>query len=126
MLKARMTAEQIELREGLEPTLVANKIANAVALGEGLPETFFDYGCVPQESRAEVYELTKSVKDACGRHLAVIVEIGGTLRRAKELLGHANFLPWLKAFVGPSAPPGTTWASPLTFRTKRQILPIWT
>ena len=66
-------------------------------MGEGLPETFFDYGCVPQESRAEVYELTKSVKDARGRHLAVIVEIGGTLRRAKELLGHGNFLPWLKA-----------------------------
>jgi hypothetical protein len=68
MLKARMTAEQIQLREGLEPTLVANEIARAVALGEGLPETFFDYGCVPQESRAEVYELTKSVKDARGRH----------------------------------------------------------
>ena len=99
MLKARMTAEQIQLREGLEPTLVANKIARAVALGEGLPETFFDYGCVPQESRAEVYELTKSVKDARGRHLAVIVEIGGALRRAKELLGHGNFLPWLKAEV---------------------------
>ena len=99
MLKARMTAEQIQLREGLEPTLVANEIARAVALGEGLPETFFDYGCVPQESRAEVYELTKSVKDARGRHLAVIVEIGGTLRRAKELLGHGNFLPWLKAEV---------------------------
>ena len=97
MLKARMTAEQIQLREGLEPTLVANKIASAVALGEGLPETFFDYDCVPQESRAEVYELTKSVKDARGRHLAVIVEIGGALRRAKELLGHGNFLPWLKA-----------------------------
>ena len=32
MLNARMTAEQIELREGLEPTLVANKIARAVAL----------------------------------------------------------------------------------------------
>ncbi len=72
-----MTAEQIQLREGLERTLVANKIARAVALGEGLPETFFDYGCVPQQSRAEVYELTKSVKDARGRRLAVIVEIGG-------------------------------------------------
>jgi hypothetical protein len=92
-----MTAEQIELREGLEPTLVANKIARAVALGEGLPETFFDYGCVPRESRAEVYEPVKSVKDARGRHLAVIVEIGGALRRAKEPLGHGNFLPWLKA-----------------------------
>ena len=36
MLKARMTAEQIQLREGLEATLVANEIARAVALGEGL------------------------------------------------------------------------------------------
>ena len=98
MLKTRTTAEQIQLREGLEPTLVANEIASAVALGEGLPETFFDYGCVPQESRAEVYELTKSVKDARGRHLAVIVNIGA-LRRAKELLGHGNFQPWLKAEV---------------------------
>ena len=51
MLKARMTAEQIQLREGLEPTLVANEIARAVALGEGLPETFFDYGCVPRKPR---------------------------------------------------------------------------
>ena len=39
----------------------------------------------------------EGVKDARGRHLAVIVEIGGTLRRAKELLGLGNFLPWLKA-----------------------------
>jgi hypothetical protein len=85
------------LREGLEPTLVADEIARAVALGEGLPETFFDYGCVRPESRAEVYELTKSVNDARGRHLAIIVEIGGALCRAKELLGHGNFLPWLKA-----------------------------
>ena len=69
-----------------------------VALGEGLPETFFDYGCVPQEIRAEVYELTKSVKDARGRHLAVHRrDRPGTLRRAKELLGHGYFLPWLKA-----------------------------
>ena len=96
MLKARRTAKQIQLKEGLERTLVASEIARAVALGEGPPETFFDYGCVPQENRAEVYELTKSVKDARGRHLAVIVEIGGTLRRAKELLGHGNFLPWVK------------------------------
>ena len=79
------------MREGLEPTLVANEIARAVALGEGLPETFFDYGCVPQESRSEVYELTKSVKDARDRHLAVIVEIGGTAEGQ-----------------GPSAPSGTT------------------
>jgi hypothetical protein len=97
MLKARMTTEQIELGEGLEPTLVANKIARAVALGEGLPETFFDYGCVPQESRAEIHELTKSLKRAAGRHLAIIVEIGEGLLRAKELLGHGNFLPWLQA-----------------------------
>ena len=97
MLKVRMTVEQIQLREGLEPALVANEIARAVALGEGLPETFFDYGCVPQESRAEVHELTKSVKNARGRHLAVIVEIGGALCRAKELLDHCDFLPWLKA-----------------------------
>jgi Protein of unknown function (DUF3102) len=64
-------------------------------LGEGLPETFFDYGRIPQEIRAEVHELTKSVKDAHGRHLAVIVEIGEALLRTKELLGHGYFLPWL-------------------------------
>ena len=97
MLKAHVTAEQIELSEGLNPRLVANEIASAVAFGEGLPETFFDYSCVPQESRAEVHELTKNLKCAAGRHFAVIVEIGAGLLRAKKLLGHGNFLPWLQA-----------------------------
>ena len=97
MLKTRMTAGQIELREGVEAALVANKIARAVALGEGLPESDFDYAGVPQESRAEVHKLTASFKRATGKHFAVIVEIGEDLSKAKELLGHGNFLPWLQA-----------------------------
>ena len=97
MSKAHITAEQIEVREGLEPTLVANKIATAVALGEGLPETDFDYDSVPAQNRDEVHRLTKSLKGAVGRNFAVIVEIGDSLWKAKELVGHGNFLPWLQA-----------------------------
>ena len=92
-----MTAGQIELREGVEAALVANKIARAVALGEGLPESDFDYAGVSQESRAEVHKLMRILKRATGKHFAVIVEIGEDLSKAKELLGHGNFLPWLQA-----------------------------
>jgi hypothetical protein len=81
----------------IQATLLGNKIAEVVALGEGLSESFFDYGCVPQENQAEVHELTKSVKSARRVQLAAQVEIGESLLRAKELLGHGNFLPWLNA-----------------------------
>jgi hypothetical protein len=81
----------------IKAALLTNEIAEVVALGEGLSESFFDYGCVPQENRAEVHELTKSVKSARRVQLAAMVEIGESLLRAKELLGHGNFLPWLKA-----------------------------
>jgi hypothetical protein len=81
----------------IKAALLTNEIAEVVALGEGLSESFFDYGCVPQENRAEVHELTKSVKSSRRVQLAAMVEIGESLLRAKELLGHGNFLPWLRA-----------------------------
>jgi Protein of unknown function (DUF3102) len=81
----------------IKAALLTNKIAEVVALGEGLPETFFDYGEVQAENRAELQTLTRDIKRAFGRHLEAIVEIGEGLLKAKELLGHGNFLPWLAA-----------------------------
>jgi Protein of unknown function (DUF3102) len=81
----------------IKDALLANKIAEAVALGEGLAETFFDYGEVQAGNRAELQTLTGQIKRAIGGHLKAIVEIGEGLLKAKELLGHGNFLPWLAA-----------------------------
>jgi Protein of unknown function (DUF3102) len=76
---------------------VSVKLAEVAAFGEGLPESFFDYGEVPEANRDELHQLTAGIKNATRRHLAVLVEIGERLLRAKEIAGHGNFLPWLAA-----------------------------
>ena len=67
------------------------------ALGEGLPETWFDYNKVPEANRAELRQITANVKNSTRRQLAAVVENGEGLLRAKEIAGHGNFLPWLAA-----------------------------
>jgi hypothetical protein len=81
----------------IQATLLANKIAEVAAFGEGLPEAFFDYGEVPEANRDELNQLTAGIKNAIRQHFAAIVEIGESLLRAKEIAGHGNFLPWLAA-----------------------------
>ncbi len=76
---------------------VSVKLAEVAAFGEGLPESFFDYGEVPEANRDELHQLTAGIKSATRRHLAVLAEIGERLLRAKEIAGHGNFLPWLAA-----------------------------
>ncbi len=76
---------------------VSVKLAEVAAFGEGLPESFFDYGEVPEANRDELHQLTAGIKNATRRHLAVIAEIGKSLLRAKKIAGHGNFLPWLAA-----------------------------
>jgi len=76
---------------------VANVIARVAALGKGLPETDFDYAAVPAENVAEINKLVSRIRATHRRHLEAVYEIGADLLRAKELLGHGNFLPWLQA-----------------------------
>jgi hypothetical protein len=74
-----------------------SEIARVAALGNGLSETDFDYAVVPAENVAEINKLVSRIKAAHKRHLEAVYEIGADLLRAKELLGHGNFLPWLQA-----------------------------
>jgi hypothetical protein len=74
-----------------------SEIARVAALGNGLSETDFDYAVVPAENVAEINKLVSRIKASHKRHLEAVYEIGADLLRAKELLGHGNFLPWLQA-----------------------------
>jgi hypothetical protein len=74
-----------------------NEIARVAALGNGLSETDFNYAAVPAENVAEINKLVTRIKASHKRHLEAVYEIGADLLRAKELLGHGNFLPWLQA-----------------------------
>jgi Protein of unknown function (DUF3102) len=76
---------------------VSIRLAEVAAFGEGLPETWFDYEKVPGASRAELQQITANVKNAIRQHFAVLLGIGESLLRAKEIAGHGNFLPWLEA-----------------------------
>ncbi|MGA2793921.1 MAG: DUF3102 domain-containing protein [Roseiarcus sp.] len=75
----------------------AEEIARMAALGKGLSETDFDYAAVPAENVAEINKLVSRIRATHRRHLEAVYEIGADLLRAKELLGHGNFLPWLQA-----------------------------
>jgi hypothetical protein len=81
----------------LQIGVAANELARVATLGEGLPKTDFDYAGVPTENVAEINKLASRIKATRKRHLEAIFEIGADLVRAKELLGHGNFLPWLQA-----------------------------
>ena len=69
MLKARMTAEQIQLREGLEPTLVANKIAQGqISAGiAGGVDTVSDAPIAVSEGLRTALLSANSAKDQAGR-----------------------------------------------------------
>jgi hypothetical protein len=60
-------------------------------------DTIFDYQSVPEESRKEINYLVSRIRESAAIQLGIAVDVGNDLLRAKELLGHSNFLPWLKA-----------------------------
>jgi Protein of unknown function (DUF3102) len=95
--KNKLPPRDEEADRRIRAALLTNEIARVVALGEGMPATFFDYGDVAAENRDALQKLTKNLKAAVGRHLKIVVEIGEGLLAAKELLGHGNFSPWLQA-----------------------------
>ena len=109
----------------ISAAMTANKIAEVVAIGEGLPETFFDYNRVPQENRAAALALTKSLKTAFRKHLAAMVEVGEGLMKQKEQVGPGNFeLGCQPRFNGPRDTPDTTWLSRASSKAERKIFPF--
>ena len=74
-----------------------SEIARVAALGNRLSETEFDYAIVPVKNVSEINRLVSRIKAAHKRHLEAVYEIGADLLRAKDLLGHGNFLAWLQA-----------------------------
>jgi Protein of unknown function (DUF3102) len=75
----------------------ADEPADAVESDEGLPQANFNYAAVPPENVAEIGMLVTRIKTSRRRHVEAVHDVGAALLRAKELLGHGNFLPWLQA-----------------------------
>lgn len=86
-----------EADQHIKAALLSNRIASAAPLGEGLPESFFDYGEIPTAAAADLHKIVSRVRRLHNSHVAAIVEIGNELAKAKALLGHGNFTPWLQA-----------------------------
>ncbi len=85
-----------ELNRRQQDEAAANEIARVVTLGGASPGSDFDYAGVPTENVAEITKLVSRIRAMHKRHLEAVYEIGADLLRAKELLGHGNFLPWLQ------------------------------
>jgi hypothetical protein len=90
-------ATEEELNRRLQDKAAAGEIARVAGQGKGPTETHFQYAGVPAESVAEITKLVFRIRATHKRHLEAVYEIGADLLRAKELLGHGNFLPWLQS-----------------------------
>ena len=89
----RTSRSPIAGRRGRRPEAVAE----VVEYGEGLPHAHFDYAPVPAENVGEIQMLVLRIKASRRRHVEAVHDVGAALLRAKQLLGHGNFLPWLQA-----------------------------
>jgi hypothetical protein len=69
----------------------------AAEFEEGPPQANFDYAAASAENVAEITMLVSRIKASRKRHVEAVHDVGLDLLRAKELLGHGNFLPWLQA-----------------------------
>jgi hypothetical protein len=56
----------------------------------------FYYQSLPAESRKEIESLVRNIRDNGHQKLGAVIDIGNDLTRIKTLLGHRNFLPWLR------------------------------
>jgi hypothetical protein len=83
--------------EAIRAAIERNEIVSSVAEGDGLPETWFDYSVVAADKHKELHEIVSRVKAASRTLTEQIIRIGGDLIKAKAILGHGNFLPWLQA-----------------------------
>jgi Protein of unknown function (DUF3102) len=75
----------------------AEEIADVAEPDEGSHETHFDYAAAPADNVVELTKLVARIKASRKRHIEAVHDVGAALLRAKELLGHGNFLPWLQA-----------------------------
>lgn len=86
-----------EWAERTQPETERAPIAHAPEFDEGPPQLNFDYVGVPAENVAEIGKLVSRIKASRKRHVEAVHDVGADLLRAKKLLGHGNFLPWLQA-----------------------------
>jgi hypothetical protein len=66
------------------------------APGEAAGTAAFDYQAIPEENRDEVHAIVGRIRTNLRRVLETAVAIGLDLTRARDLVGHGNFLAWLK------------------------------
>jgi hypothetical protein len=82
---------------GPQTATMAVEIADVSEPYAGLRESNFDYAGMPAENVAEIDSLILRIRASRRRHVEAVHDVGADLLRAKELLGHGNFLPWLQA-----------------------------
>lgn len=86
-----------ELARRVQDQAAAGEIGRVSALGKNPTAAAFQYEGVPVENVAELAKLVFRIRASHRRHLEAVYEIGADLLRAKELLGHGKFLPWLQS-----------------------------
>ena len=74
--------------------LVADTAVEPLPKGEP-----FDYALAPAGSEGELRTIAASVQGIRHRVIGEVIEIGAKLARAKAVLGHGHFGPWLRAEV---------------------------
>ena len=81
------------------------ELAEVAALGEGLPETWFDYNEVPEAKRAELREIAGNIKNTLADSSRPSWKTA-RVYRARRNRGHGNLLPgWRPSFFGQNALP---------------------
>jgi Protein of unknown function (DUF3102) len=73
------------------------ELASEPEFEDNSPPLNYDYSGVPAKNVAEISVLVSRIRASRKRHVEAVQEIGANLLRAKHLLGHGNFLPWLQA-----------------------------
>jgi hypothetical protein len=63
----------------------------------------FNYELVPAGSRDIVMEYVASIRSRIDRQKSDIIAMGHDLLKAKEAVGHGNFLPWISSEFGMTA-----------------------
>ncbi|MCG6116153.1 MAG: MucR family transcriptional regulator [Mesorhizobium sp.] len=76
-----------------------SKIASS-SQGASLVE--FDYESLPQEERETLQEDARQIRDRLVETTAAMIDIGNRLTRARDILPHGAWLPWLLSETGMS------------------------
>jgi hypothetical protein len=84
------------VRRGRKPTNTPRGKSLSISPAKEPGATAFDYQDVPEENRDEVHAIVGRIRKSLRRVLESAVAIGRDLSRARDLVGHGNFLAWLK------------------------------